>query len=110
MSCCLSARGLWVSASKAMPLPCPLSIDARIDVRLRRQAAPGKNRATPRDNRDKNRPNNRAGYAFSAGIALFSGSLYLYGWTGQTKFGAIAPVGGVSFIIGWLLLALKRGR
>lgn len=38
---------------------------------------------------------------FLAGILLFSGSLYLLAVTGITKFGAITPLGGVSFLIGW---------
>ena len=38
---------------------------------------------------------------FVAGIVLFSGSLYLLAVTGLTKLGAITPLGGVSFLIGW---------
>ena len=44
--------------------------------------------------------------AFSIGILLFSGSLYLYAITGITKFGMVTPLGGLAFIIGWLLLML----
>ena len=40
-----------------------------------------------------------------AGIVLFSGSLYLLAVTGNRGLGAITPVGGVSFIAAWLLLA-----
>ena len=40
-----------------------------------------------------------------AGIVIFSGSLYLLAVTGNRMLGAITPVGGVSFIAGWLLLA-----
>jgi uncharacterized membrane protein YgdD (TMEM256/DUF423 family) len=47
-----------------------------------------------------------AGYAFVAGILLFSGSLYLYVLTGVTKIAIVTPFGGMAFIIGWLLLAL----
>jgi len=47
-----------------------------------------------------------AGVAFAMGIILFSGSLYLYVLTGNKLFGMITPVGGLSFIIGWLLLAI----
>lgn len=47
-----------------------------------------------------------AGYAFLGGILLFSGSLYLYVLTGATAVAMITPIGGVAFIIGWLLLAL----
>ena len=41
----------------------------------------------------------------AAGIVLFSGSLYLLAVTGNRWLGAITPVGGVSFIAAWLLLA-----
>ncbi len=46
-----------------------------------------------------------AGYAFIAGLLLFSGSLYLLSLTGQRWLGAITPLGGVAFILGWVLLA-----
>lgn len=38
------------------------------------------------------------------GIMLFSGSLYLMAVTGIKWLGAITPVGGVSFIVGWVFL------
>jgi len=44
-------------------------------------------------------------YLFIAGIVLFSGSLYAYGGTGNKFFAKIAPIGGTSFILGWLALA-----
>jgi uncharacterized membrane protein YgdD (TMEM256/DUF423 family) len=40
-----------------------------------------------------------------AGIAIFSGSLYALAITRQLGLGAITPIGGLSFIAGWLLLA-----
>jgi uncharacterized membrane protein YgdD (TMEM256/DUF423 family) len=40
-----------------------------------------------------------------AGIVIFSGSLYLLAVTGNKMLGAITPIGGVSFIAGWLILA-----
>jgi uncharacterized membrane protein YgdD (TMEM256/DUF423 family) len=40
-----------------------------------------------------------------AGIAIFSGSLYALAITGYRGLGAITPIGGLSFIAGWLLLA-----
>jgi uncharacterized membrane protein YgdD (TMEM256/DUF423 family) len=40
-----------------------------------------------------------------AGIVIFSGSLYLLAVTGHRWLGAITPIGGVSFIVGWLALA-----
>ncbi len=42
---------------------------------------------------------------FVAGICLFSGSLYVLSITGLKWVGAITPVGGLSFIIGWILTA-----
>jgi len=42
-----------------------------------------------------------AGWSFVAGVVLFSGSLYLMAVTGQTKLGAITPIGGVFFLVGW---------
>ncbi|MDR3702899.1 MAG: DUF423 domain-containing protein [Candidatus Sulfopaludibacter sp.] len=40
-----------------------------------------------------------------AGIVIFSGSLYLLAVTGNRTLGAITPIGGVCFIVGWVLLA-----
>lgn len=39
-----------------------------------------------------------------AGIILFSGSLYVLAITGIKWIGAITPLGGLSFIAGWILL------
>lgn len=41
---------------------------------------------------------------FLVGILLFSGCLYGYGITGVRWLGAIVPLGGLSFIVGWLNL------
>lgn len=46
-----------------------------------------------------------AGYCFVAGIVLFSGSLYVLVLTDTGWLGAITPLGGVAFIVGWALLA-----
>jgi uncharacterized membrane protein YgdD (TMEM256/DUF423 family) len=40
-----------------------------------------------------------------AGIVVFSGSLYVLAVSGIRAFGAITPVGGISFIAAWVLLA-----
>ncbi|MBD1833854.1 DUF423 domain-containing protein [Funiculus sociatus] len=45
-----------------------------------------------------------AGYAFIVGVALFSGSLYALSLTGVKWLGAITPLGGVAFIVGWVCL------
>lgn len=52
-----------------------------------------------------------SGIAFILGIILFSGSLYAYALTGNSKLGMITPFGGGAFILGWFLLlmyALKK--
>lgn len=48
-----------------------------------------------------------AGWAFFAGILLFSGSLYALSVTGIKILGAITPFGGVAFLIGWGCLAVS---
>ena len=47
-----------------------------------------------------------SGWSFTAGIVIFSGSLYLLAMTGVGRWGAVTPVGGVAFLAGWLLLAV----
>lgn len=49
-------------------------------------------------------------FCFLAGIALFSGSLYALALSGVRGFGAVTPLGGVSFLLGWLWLAWQAGR
>jgi uncharacterized membrane protein YgdD (TMEM256/DUF423 family) len=44
---------------------------------------------------------------FLAGIILFSGSLYLLAYTGVKWLGAITPIGGLCFLAGWLLIAIR---
>ncbi len=51
-----------------------------------------------------------SGYAFIAGILIFSGSLYILCLTGITKFGAITPIGGLFLIAGWVCLMLAAGK
>ncbi|HAM72768.1 MAG TPA: DUF423 domain-containing protein [Verrucomicrobiales bacterium] len=43
---------------------------------------------------------------FLAGILLFSGSLYALALTGVKLLGAITPLGGVAFLVGWACVAL----
>jgi uncharacterized membrane protein YgdD (TMEM256/DUF423 family) len=43
--------------------------------------------------------------AFGLGILFFSGSLYLLALTGVKWLGAITPLGGTAFLIGWLAFA-----
>jgi uncharacterized membrane protein YgdD (TMEM256/DUF423 family) len=49
-----------------------------------------------------------ASHFFLAGILLFSGSLYLLALTGIGWLGAITPLGGIGFILGWLQLIRQR--
>jgi len=50
-----------------------------------------------------------AGGAWTIGILIFSGSLYLLAITGVRWLGAITPIGGVAFILGWVFLLLAAG-
>jgi uncharacterized membrane protein YgdD (TMEM256/DUF423 family) len=43
-------------------------------------------------------------FAFLSGILIFSGSLYILSLSGITWLGAITPIGGVAFIIGWIAI------
>jgi len=47
-----------------------------------------------------------AGWTMFAGIALFSGSLYLLSVTGTRWLGAITPIGGVAFVLAWVLFCV----
>lgn len=51
-----------------------------------------------------------AGWLFTAGIVLFSGSLYMLVITGPRWLGAITPLGGTAFVVGWALLAWTAWR
>lgn len=51
-----------------------------------------------------------AAWLFFAGIIMFSGSLYLLSTTGLKIFGPITPLGGVSFIAGWILMGVSMGK
>ena len=48
-----------------------------------------------------------AGWLFVAGIVLFSGSLYALALSGRRGWGAVTPLGGACFLLGWLALALE---
>ena len=53
---------------------------------------------------------NVAGWAFIIGIVLFSGSLYALSLSGITRLGAITPLGGVAFLVGWCCMAIAAWR
>jgi uncharacterized membrane protein YgdD (TMEM256/DUF423 family) len=53
---------------------------------------------------------NYSAYGMMAGILIFSGSLYILCFTGIKWMGAITPIGGLGFILGWgfLFLAVMK--
>ncbi|NRR22958.1 DUF423 domain-containing protein [Brevibacillus sp. MS2.2] len=51
-----------------------------------------------------------AGWCFVAGTLIFSGSLYTLAMTGIKVLGAITPIGGVLFLVGWALLAIHAWK
>jgi uncharacterized membrane protein YgdD (TMEM256/DUF423 family) len=51
-----------------------------------------------------------AGWAFIIGVLIFSGSLYAMALSGVRALGAITPIGGVAFIIGWICLAIAATK
>ena len=65
--------------------------------------------------RDQTKLLNYAGWTYTLGIALFSGSLYILTFTGTLTVAFInlaylTPAGGVAFMIGWfmLMIAIRR--
>ncbi len=50
-----------------------------------------------------------AGWCFVVGILTFSGPLYAIGVGGPRWLGAVAPIGGVLLILGWIVLAFGAG-
>ncbi|WP_087973676.1 DUF423 domain-containing protein [Oceanobacillus rekensis] len=50
------------------------------------------------------------GWMFMAGIVLFSGSLYTYALTSIKTFAMITPIGGVAFLIGWVMVGIAVMR
>jgi uncharacterized membrane protein YgdD (TMEM256/DUF423 family) len=46
-----------------------------------------------------------AGWCFIAGSVVFSGSLFALALTGEKRWGAYTPIGGVLLLIGWAALA-----
>jgi uncharacterized membrane protein YgdD (TMEM256/DUF423 family) len=52
----------------------------------------------------------RVGWLLLIGIVLFSGSLYALAISGVRILGAITPLGGLAFIVGWVVLAIEAAR
>jgi uncharacterized membrane protein YgdD (TMEM256/DUF423 family) len=57
------------------------------------------------DGRYPNLNGTAVGWLFTMGILLFSGSLYALSLMGIPWLGALTPLGGAAFLIGWILLA-----
>jgi len=51
-----------------------------------------------------------AGWAFVGGTVVFSGTLYLLALGGPRWLGAITPLGGLAFMVGWALVGLAALR
>lgn len=51
-----------------------------------------------------------AGWSFVAGVALFSGSLYVMTLTGQTRLAVITPFGGLLLLVGWAAVVVAGVR
>ena len=56
------------------------------------------------------RPASLAAALFTFGILLFSGSLYWKALLGPVPLPLVTPAGGISFMLGWLALALASRR
>ena len=52
----------------------------------------------------------RVNWLLLAGILVFSGSLYALSVSGIRMLGAITPIGGLAFIVGWIWLAIEAAR
>ncbi|PJK16798.1 hypothetical protein CQS04_06495 [Chryseomicrobium excrementi] len=51
-----------------------------------------------------------AGYAILIGIIIFSGSLFALALSGVGILGAITPIGGVAFLVGWVMLIVAVAK
>lgn len=52
----------------------------------------------------------RVAWLLLIGIVVFSGSLYALAISGSRMLGAITPIGGLAFILGWLVLIYEAVR
>lgn len=51
-----------------------------------------------------------AGWLFALGILVFSGSLYVLALSGVRAWGAVTPIGGLAWLVAWLLVAFSSAR
>lgn len=54
----------------------------------------------------RSRATTLAGFSFLIGTIVFSGSLYALAFSGVGVLGAITPLGGLAFLVGWGALAV----
>ena len=52
----------------------------------------------------------KAGWVLFVGIMVFSGSLYALALTNLKILGAITPIGGTLFIVGWFLVVTAKQK
>jgi uncharacterized membrane protein YgdD (TMEM256/DUF423 family) len=51
-----------------------------------------------------------AGWLFAFGIVFFSGSLYVLALSGIRAWGAVTPIGGLAWLVAWILVAFSSAR
>lgn len=51
-----------------------------------------------------------AGWSFTAGIVVFCGTIYALAFGAPRWLGAVTPLGGLGFLLGWLLLVVRAWR
>lgn len=56
------------------------------------------------------RPSRVAAWSFVIGVLIFSGSLYVLALTNIRWLGAITPIGGTAFLVGWIALIFQRQK
>lgn len=50
------------------------------------------------------------GGAFTVGMVIFTGTLWVMALTGARWLGAITPIGGMALIVGWTALAVAAAK
>lgn len=51
-----------------------------------------------------------AGWLMAVGVVVFSGSLYLLAILNMKWLGMITPIGGLAFLLAWLLVVIFAGK
>ena len=83
-------------------------VDAGQALKRRRRAPRAQRLDDDIGERDGHRRIGVAGWCFLLGTVVFSGSLYAMTLGGPRWLGAITPIGGVLFLVGWAALAAHR--